>query len=218
MSKLLRGMVALLLAALVIPLHAELADAGPAACENRNNNTAKKLLECVTLEGVREHQAAFQAIADANGGNRFSGLPGHDASVDYVVERLKAAGYREAMAFGMIGYGIPLERYPDTYNGQPLGYVALAAQKDAYSLYLNCAYQDSTELAWLEAAWRDAGKKLDMGKSCVRFKTLEDLPLDVVGRFVARTTPESFIAQYEKMRGAARPPAPRARHAKAQRS
>jgi Zn-dependent M28 family amino/carboxypeptidase len=93
MSKLLRGMAALLLAALVIPLHAELADAGPAGCENRNNNTAKKLLECVTLQGVREHQAAFQAIADANGGNRFSGLPGYDASVDYVVERLEAAGY-----------------------------------------------------------------------------------------------------------------------------
>ncbi|HEY6416590.1 MAG TPA: M28 family peptidase, partial [Acidimicrobiales bacterium] len=93
MSKLLRGMAALLLVALVIPLHAGLADAQPAACANRNNSTAKKLLECVTLEGVREHQAAFQAIADANDGNRFSGLPGFDASVDYVVERLEAAGY-----------------------------------------------------------------------------------------------------------------------------
>jgi Zn-dependent M28 family amino/carboxypeptidase len=86
-------MVALLLVALVIPLHAGLADAGPAACEKRNNNTTAKLLECVTLEGVREHQAAFQAIADANGGNRFSGLPGYNASVDYVVGRLEAAGY-----------------------------------------------------------------------------------------------------------------------------
>ncbi len=134
-----------------------------------------------------------------------------------VILRNLPAGYREAMAFGMIGYGIPLERYPDTYNGHPLGYAALAAQKGAYSLYLNCASQDSMELAWLEAAWRDAGKKLDMGKSCVRFKRLEDLPLDVVGRFIARTPPESFIAQYEKMRGAARPPA-RARRAKAPRS
>jgi Zn-dependent M28 family amino/carboxypeptidase len=86
-------MAALLLVALVIPLHAGLADAGPAACEKRNNNTTAKLLECVTLEGVREHQAAFQAIADANGGNRFSGFPGYDASVDYVVDRLEAAGY-----------------------------------------------------------------------------------------------------------------------------
>ena len=135
-----------------------------------------------------------------------------------VILRNLPAGYREAMAFGMIGYGIPLERYPDTYNGQPLGYAALAAQKGAYSLYLNCAYQDSTELAWLEAAWRDAGKRLDMGKSCVRFKGLDDLPLDVVGRFIARTPPESFIAQYEKMRGAAWTPALRARGAKAKRS
>ena len=94
MSKLLRGMAALLMAALVIPLHAELADAQPAAaCENRNNNTTRKLMQCVTLEGVREHQAAFQDIADANGGNRFSGLAGYDASVDYVVDRLEAAGY-----------------------------------------------------------------------------------------------------------------------------
>jgi Zn-dependent M28 family amino/carboxypeptidase len=86
-------MVALLLAALVIPIQSELADAGPSSCENRTNNTTAKLLECVTLAGVREHQAAFQDIANANGGNRFSGLPGHDASVDYVVDRLEAAGY-----------------------------------------------------------------------------------------------------------------------------
>jgi Zn-dependent M28 family amino/carboxypeptidase len=93
MSKLSRGMVALLLAALVIPIQSELADAGPSSCDKRTNDTAEKLLECVTLAGVREHQAALQAIADANGGNRFSGLPGYDASVDYVVERLRAAGY-----------------------------------------------------------------------------------------------------------------------------
>ena len=68
--------------------------AEPVGCENRNNISIQKLLECVSLQGVREHQAAFQEIADANGGNRFSGLPGHDASVDYVVQRLRAAGYQ----------------------------------------------------------------------------------------------------------------------------
>ena len=68
--------------------------AGPAAaCDNRVNNTQAKLLECVTVEGVREHQAAFQAIADANGGTRASGTPGYEESVDYVVERMTAAGY-----------------------------------------------------------------------------------------------------------------------------
>jgi Zn-dependent M28 family amino/carboxypeptidase len=119
MSKLLRGMAALLMAALVIPLHAELADAQPAAaCENRNNNTAKKLLHCVTLEGVREHQAAWQAIADANGGNRFSGFPGYDASVDYVVQRLEAAGYDpevqvfDYMAFRPLGPSVLQQTAP----------------------------------------------------------------------------------------------------------
>lgn len=69
------------------------ASAGPQSCESRVNNTHKKLLECVTLDGVREHQAALQAIADANGGTRLSGTSGYDASVDYVVEVLTAAGY-----------------------------------------------------------------------------------------------------------------------------
>lgn len=69
------------------------AAAGSPACDNRVNNNHNKLLECVTLEGVREHQAAFQAIADANGGTRAAGTPGYDASVDYVVARMTAAGY-----------------------------------------------------------------------------------------------------------------------------
>jgi aminopeptidase Y len=69
------------------------ASAEPAYCDNRVNNTIAKLLECVDVEGVREHQAALQAIADANGGIRTSGTPGYDASVDYVVDRMEAAGY-----------------------------------------------------------------------------------------------------------------------------
>ncbi len=85
--------VGVLAAAVVASGQGAVSYAGSAACDNRNNNTIKKLLECVTLAGVREHQAAFQEIADANGGNRFSGLPGHDESVDYVVQRLEAAGY-----------------------------------------------------------------------------------------------------------------------------
>jgi Zn-dependent M28 family amino/carboxypeptidase len=85
------------------------ASAASSACDNRVNNNFEKLLECITLEGVREHQAAFQAIANANGGNRFSGLPGHDASVDYVVDKLTQAGYHptvqefEYLAFTPLG-------------------------------------------------------------------------------------------------------------------
>ncbi len=79
------------------------------ACDNRVNNTFAKLLECVTLDGVREHQAAFQAIADANGGTRAAGTPGYDASVQYVVDRLSAAGY-----------SVTLNSFPFVYIPLPL--------------------------------------------------------------------------------------------------
>lgn len=91
-SKLLAGQVILIVLVTLFLIPG--AAAGSAACDNRVNNTVNKLLECVTLEGVREHQAALQAIADANNGIRTSGTPGYDASVDYVVERMEAAGYR----------------------------------------------------------------------------------------------------------------------------
>jgi hypothetical protein len=122
------------------------------------------------------------------------------STVRDVVLRHLPEGYRESMAFGMIGYGIPLERYPDTYNGQPLAYVALAAQKRYYALYLMSAYQDSEQEKALREAFRAAGKKLDMGRSCVRFKTLDDLPLDAIGRIIAGTPPEAHIAQHEAAR------------------
>jgi Zn-dependent M28 family amino/carboxypeptidase len=80
-------------AALVLSGVPAVATAGPASCETRTNNTITKLLECVTVDGVREHQAAFQAIADANGGIRTSGTPGYDASAQYVADRMEAAGY-----------------------------------------------------------------------------------------------------------------------------
>jgi len=106
-------------------------------------------------------------------------------------------GYRECLSFGMIGYVLPLERYPDTYNGQPLSYVALAAQKSHYAVYLTSLYQDPEKEVRFREAFQRAGKKLDMGKSCVRFKKLQDLPLDVIGQAVAGTPPEDFIASYE---------------------
>ncbi|MET0400604.1 MAG: DUF1801 domain-containing protein [Longimicrobiaceae bacterium] len=117
-----------------------------------------------------------------------------------VVLRNLPEGYRESMSFGMIGYGIPLERYPDTYNKQPLAYAALAAQKNHYALYLMCVYQDPQTEAAFREAFAAAGKKLDMGKSCVRFRSLDDLPLDVVGRTIAATPPEELIRQYEASR------------------
>jgi Zn-dependent M28 family amino/carboxypeptidase len=87
---------------------ARTAVAGPEACGSRVNNTHDKLLECVTLAGVREHQAAFQAIADANGGVRAAGTPGYDASVAYVVEKMTAAGYN-----------VTLDEFPFVYVALP---------------------------------------------------------------------------------------------------
>ena len=109
-------------------------------------------------------------------------------------------GYLEAMAFGMIGWGIPLSRYPDTYNGQPLGYVALAAQKHAYSLYLMCVYADGEREQLLRAAAAAEGKKLDMGKSCLRFKRADDLPLQAIGELIASVLVDEYIALYESSR------------------
>jgi len=121
-----------------------------------------------------------------------------------VVRRNLPKGFSETMGYGMIAYNIPLERYPETYNGQPLCYAAIAAQKHHYSLYLTCAYQAADEGDWLKNEFVRAGKQLDMGKSCVRFKSLDDLPLPAIGQLIARTTPERFIAQYEASRAAPR--------------
>lgn len=127
------------------------------------------------------------------------------SAVRDVVVRNLPAGYREAMGYGMITWGIPLEDYPDTYNGQPLGYAALAAQKNYYSLYV---MPSPAQELWLRDEFRKAGKKLDRGKSCLRFKKLEDLPLDAIGKLIASTPPREYIDQYEKIRAdaaAARP-------------
>lgn len=109
-------------------------------------------------------------------------------------------GYVESMNWGMISYEIPLDRYPDTYNGQPLSYAALAAQKNYYSLYLMSVYGDAEQEQRLREGFKKAGKRLDMGKSCVRFRKLEDLPMHVIEEAIARTTPEQFIALYEASR------------------
>lgn len=123
------------------------------------------------------------------------------SKVRELVRRNLPKGYDETMAFGMIGYGIPLSRYPTTYNGQPLGYVALAAQKNYYALYLMGPYVNGEQGTELAEAFKRAGKKMDMGKSCLRFKSLDDLPLDAIGRVIASTLPEDLIAHYEAVRG-----------------
>jgi hypothetical protein len=119
------------------------------------------------------------------------------------------------MAWGMITYSLPLARYPETYNGQPLLFAALAAQKNYYALYLMCAYMGAERERALRRAFRDAGKRLDMGKSCVRFRSLEDLPLEGIGRLIASCPPEAFIAAYEAGRAGAGRTRTRASHTRA---
>ena len=119
------------------------------------------------------------------------------SKVREIVKRNLPKGYNETMQWGMIFYGLPLSRYPKTYNGEPLGYVGLAAQKNYYALYLMGPYMDPEQGKLLESAFKRAGKKMDMGKSCLRFRKLDDLPLDAVGEIIASTPPERLIAHHE---------------------
>lgn len=109
------------------------------------------------------------------------------------------AGYEEAMSWGMITYQVPLARYPDTYNGQPLAYAALAAQKHHMAVYLLAIYGDDEARQRFEAAYRATGKRYDVGKSCVRFKKLDDLPLALIGESIASLGVDEFVARIEKV-------------------
>jgi hypothetical protein len=122
------------------------------------------------------------------------------SAVRDVVRRNLPKGFEESLSSGAISYEIPLSRYPKTYNEKPLGYAALAAQKNYYALYLMSVYGDPKREKAFRSAFEKAGKKLDMGKSCVRFKSLDDLPLDVIGQTIASMTPDEYIAKYELSR------------------
>ena len=126
------------------------------------------------------------------------------AAVRRVILEHLPEGYAEAMQFGMIGYGIPLARYPKTYNKQPLALAALASQKRYMVVYLNGVYSASDEEAWFKQRFAASGKRLDMGKSCVSFRKIDDLPLDVIGEEIARWPVERFIETYEASRKAVR--------------
>ena len=107
------------------------------------------------------------------------------------------SGYQETYNWGMISYEVPLARYPKTPNGQPLSYLALAAQKNHFALYMLAAYPDTSERKALEQAFAESGKKMDMGKSCLRFRRLDDLPLAAVGQVIASTPVDAFISRVD---------------------
>jgi len=109
-------------------------------------------------------------------------------------------GYRETFAWGMITWSVPLEVYPDTYNGQPLCYASLGSQKNHMALYLMTTYMDSPQQKRLVAGFRAAGKKLDMGKACIRFKSLDDLPLDVIAEVAGAVPMKAFVEVAKSVR------------------
>lgn len=119
---------------------------------------------------------------------------------DVVLENLPD-GFVEAMNWGMISYEVPLERCPDTYNGKPLMYAALASQKNHMAVYLTSVYVDSETEDWFRREYEATGKKLDMGKSCVRFKSLDQLPLELIGQVIAGTSVDELIDIYRRSRG-----------------
>jgi hypothetical protein len=118
---------------------------------------------------------------------------------DLIIENLPD-GYVETMDWGMISYEVPLVRYPKTYNKKPLMFVALAAQKNHYALYLSGVYQNPQQAAKLQEGFSAAGKKLDMGKSCIRFNRLDQLHLPVIAEAIADSPLEAFLTRYEQAR------------------
>jgi hypothetical protein len=118
-----------------------------------------------------------------------------------LVNRHMPAGYEEGLDWGAITWSIPLTRLPDTYNGRPLCYVALGTHKSFNTLYLMGVYGDPKRRKQLEDAFKKAGKKMDMGKSCLHFHSADDLPLDAIGTLIAGIPSEKWVAIYQASRG-----------------
>ena len=119
--------------------------------------------------------------------------------------------FEEGIQYGMIGYYVPHRIFPDGYHcdrKQPLPFVSVASQKNHMAVYLMCIYMDKSEEQFRKA-WQKTGKKLDMGKSCIRFKKLEDVALDVIADVIRNITAKGFVARYqgELQKNAAKKPA-----------
>jgi hypothetical protein len=116
------------------------------------------------------------------------------------IKRALPKGFAEVMQYGMISYVVPLAKYPDTYNKQPLTVLSLASQKQHMSLYLLGLYGDAELRAWFEKAWAKTGKKLKMGKSCLRFRRVEELEVPLVLEAVGKVDVDALIAMHEAAR------------------
>ena len=118
---------------------------------------------------------------------------------DVIAENLPP-GYLETMNTGVISYEIPLKDYPGTYNGSSLNYLALADRKNYVALHLTCFYHNERQAKMIKDGFEKANKRLDMGTSCIRFRKLDDIPLNVIGEMVASTPVDVMIAEYEESR------------------
>jgi uncharacterized protein YdhG (YjbR/CyaY superfamily) len=121
-------------------------------------------------------------------------------AVRQVILKSLPKGYEEVMNWGMITYQVPLETYPDTYNGKPLMYAALASQKNHMAVYLTGIYVDDEARQEFELKYKATGKRYDVGKSCVRFKKVEDIPLSLIGESIGSLSVEEFIKRVESAR------------------
>jgi uncharacterized protein YdhG (YjbR/CyaY superfamily) len=125
------------------------------------------------------------------------------SAVRKVILKNLPKGFEEVMQYGMISYVVPLKLYPAGYHcdsSQPLCFAGLASQKNHMAIYLMTVYGHNETQKWFIKAYKASGKKLDMGKSCVRFKRLEDLPLDVIGQAIARVPLLEYLRAYEGSR------------------
>jgi hypothetical protein len=109
-------------------------------------------------------------------------------------------GYEETVDWGMLAWVVPLATFPNTHNGRPLMLAALGAHTKVMTVYLMPVYSDPEVRTEFEIAYKRTGKKLDMGGCCVHFKTLDDLPLDVVGNTIARVAVDQYVERYESSR------------------
>ncbi len=124
-------------------------------------------------------------------------------AVRAVIRKNLSKEYKEGMLYGSIAYYVPHSVYPPGYHCDPkipLPFAGLASQKNHMSVSLMCVYEDEGHASWFRKAWVKAGKKLDMGKSCVRFKKIDDVPLEVIGEAVRRVPAKKFIENYESAR------------------
>jgi uncharacterized protein YdhG (YjbR/CyaY superfamily) len=148
----------------------------------------------INIEGMQSNATTVEAYLAELPEERRTALE----SVRQTILANLPPGYEEAMNWGMIVYQVPLARYPHTYNGQPLAYAGLASQKNHMAVYLMAIYAEEAARERFETAYRATGKRYDVGKSCVRFRKIDDLPLELIGESITTFSVDEFVARVEQ--------------------